>query len=68
MQSGANPALLIRNPQLSLREGALAAWPTLADNPEFLLFAEALARHVGFSLDTPFEKLAPGHQRVILHG
>src|SRR5260370_4494477 len=68
VQSGANPALLIRNPKLSLREGALAAWPNLADNPEFSRFAEALARQAGFSLDTPFEKLAPAHQRVVLHG
>jgi excinuclease ABC subunit A len=68
VQSGANPALLIRNPELSLREGALTAWPTLADNPEFSRFAEALARHAGFSLDTPFEELTPIHQRVVLHG
>src|SRR5205085_2927922 len=45
LQSGANPALLIRHPQLSLRQGALAAWPKLDDNLEFLRFAEALARH-----------------------
>src|SRR5205823_5447565 len=68
VQSGANPALLIRNPQLSLRQGALTAWPLLDDNPEFRSFAEALARHAGFSLDTPFEKLAPQHQRIVLHG
>jgi excinuclease ABC subunit A len=68
VQSGANPALLIRNPQLSLRQGALAAWPVLNENPEFLRFAEALARHAGFSLDTPFEQLPPEHQRIILHG
>src|SRR5262249_166229 len=37
------------------------------DNP-FLGFAEALARHVGFSLDVPFEQLEPAHQRAILHG
>jgi excinuclease ABC subunit A len=68
VQSGANPAMLIRNPKLSLREGALAAWPSLTESPEFLRFAEAIARHVGMSLDTPFEKLSPGEQRAILHG
>ena len=34
----------------------------------FLPFAEALARHGGFSLDTPFDELDPEHQRAILHG
>src|SRR5262249_4594229 len=58
VQKGANPAALIRDPRLSLREGAIAAWPPLtAENP-FLRFAEALARHAGFSLDTPFERLS----------
>src|SRR5207253_6185121 len=45
VQKGASPALLIRDPRRSLRDGALAAWPPLtADNP-FSTFAEALARH-----------------------
>jgi len=31
-------------------------------------FAEALGRHVAFSLDTPYEKLEPNQQRAILFG
>src|SRR5262249_25682534 len=38
-----------------------------AENP-FTRFAEALARHGGFSLDTPFERLEPAQQRLLLHG
>jgi excinuclease ABC subunit A len=68
VQKGASADLLIRDPRQSLRDGALAAWPPLtADNP-FLPFAEALARHVGFSLDTPFDQLEPAQQRALLHG
>jgi excinuclease ABC subunit A len=67
-QSGANPAVLIRDPQLTLRQGAVAAWPSLEDGRPFTRFAEALARHAGFSLDTPYEKLEPQHQRAILNG
>jgi excinuclease ABC subunit A len=68
VQKGASPALVIRDPRRSLRDGALAAWPPLtAENP-FSRFAEALARHVGFSLDTPFEQLQAAHQRAVLHG
>jgi excinuclease ABC subunit A len=68
VQQGASPALLIRDPRRSLRDGALAAWPDLTANPTFVLFAEALARHARFSLNTPFEKLTAAQQHVLLHG
>jgi excinuclease ABC subunit A len=68
VQQGASPALLIRDPRRSLRDGALAAWPDLNDNPTFLRFAEAIARHGGFSLDTPFEQLTAVQQHLLLHG
>ena len=67
-QRGANANLLLRDPKLSLRQGAVAAWPPLAAGGAFLPFAEALARHGGFSLDTPFADLEPAAQRVVLHG
>jgi len=67
-QKGANPAVLLRDPKRTLRDGALAAWPTLAEDNPFLQFAEALARHAGFSLDTPFEQLDPANQRAVLGG
>lgn len=35
-QQGANPALLVRNPSLTLRKGALSAWPDLEANDGFL--------------------------------
>jgi excinuclease ABC subunit A len=67
-QKGSNPALLLRETTRSLREGALAAWPDLTPQQPFTRFAEALARHAGFSLDTPFEKLTAEHRRAILYG
>jgi excinuclease ABC subunit A len=68
VQKGANPALLIRDPHRSLRAGALTAWPDLTPENPFTPFAEALARHAGFSLDTPFEELPPAQQRTLFHG
>ncbi len=68
VQKGANPAMLIRDPKRSLRAGAIAAWPGLTPENPFTCFAEAIARHGGFSLETPFENLEPQQQRVILHG
>jgi excinuclease ABC subunit A len=67
-QRGANQAVLIRDPRLPLRAGAIAAWPELAAGEPFTRFAEALARHGGFSLDTAYEKLDRDQQRLILHG
>jgi excinuclease ABC subunit A len=68
VQLGAGVEFLVRDPKFSLRAGALAAWPDLSEDSNFLRFAEAIARHVGFSLDTPFEQLKPTQQRAILHG
>ncbi|MBY0460937.1 MAG: excinuclease ABC subunit A, partial [Gemmataceae bacterium] len=67
-QRGANANLLLGDTAVSLRAGAVTAWPSLDARSPWLPFAEALARHAGFSLDTPFDKLAPEHQRAILHG
>ncbi len=67
-QRGANQNLLIGDTALSLRKGAITAWPTLEAGSAWLPFAEALAKHSGFDLDTPYEKLAPEHQRAITHG
>ena len=67
-QRGANANLLVRDPRLTIREGAVAAWPPLDPGSPFLPFAEAIARHGGLSLDTPYGDLDPEDQRVILHG
>src|SRR5262249_10977054 len=68
VQLGASPALLIRGSKRSLRDGAIAAWPDLtAENP-FTRFAQAIARHGRFDLDTPFDQLTPAQQRMIIHG
>jgi len=67
-QRGANADLLLGDTRLSLREGAVTAWPSLEPGSAWLPFAEALAKHVGFSLDAPFARLDPAHQRAILHG
>ena len=67
-QRGANANLLIRDPALSLRAGAVAGWPSLEPGAPWLPFAEAIVRHAGFDLDTSYEQLEPGHQRAILHG
>jgi excinuclease ABC subunit A len=67
-QSGASLDLLVRDPMLTLRDGAIAAWPTLEGNAPFLPFADALAKHGGFSLDIAYCDLEPRQQRLITFG
>lgn len=68
VQRGANVNLLVRNGSLSLREGAISAWPELTKSSPWLPFAEAIATHAEFSLDTPFDDLTPAQRRAVLYG
>jgi len=66
-QTGANPAALLRDPKLSLAEGAVGVWPP----PESPIFREMLAafcRATGIPADVPFERLSTRHRRVVLYG
>ncbi|HWB13932.1 MAG TPA: excinuclease ABC subunit UvrA [Pirellulales bacterium] len=66
-QTGANTASLLRDPKLSLAEGAVAVWPE-PENPYFRPLIEAFAAHTGVPLDVPFDQLQARHRRVVLHG
>ena len=68
VQRGASVALLIGNPKLSVRQGAIVAWPRPDAGSPWLPFAAGIAAHVGFDLDTPYQDLDPVHQRAILQG
>ncbi|MBY0512769.1 MAG: excinuclease ABC subunit A, partial [Gemmataceae bacterium] len=68
VQRGANANLLIRDTIKSIREGAVAGWPDLGPGSPWVPFAEAIARHAGFDLDTPYDKLSSVALRAILHG
>ncbi|HEV3345286.1 MAG TPA: excinuclease ABC subunit UvrA [Pirellulales bacterium] len=66
-QTGANTASLLRDPKLSLAEGAVAVWPE-PENPYFRPLLEAFAAHTGVPLDVPFDQLQARYRRVVLHG
>jgi excinuclease ABC subunit A len=66
-QTGANTASLLRDPKLSLAEGAVAVWPE-PENPYFRPLIEAFAAHTGVPLDVPFDQLQARYRRVVLHG
>ncbi len=60
---------VIPNPRLSLGEGAIHPWATSASRTGFMTqLLEALSDEVGFSMDTPWEKLSDDHRKIILWG
>ncbi|HBT47854.1 MAG TPA: excinuclease ABC subunit UvrA [Peptococcaceae bacterium] len=61
-----DPALVIPDPTLTLREGAIAPWGRGANG--YLQMLECVAEHYGFSLDEPVRNLKPEHLQVILYG
>ena len=66
-----DPELVIPNPELTLRQGAIAVigWGSIA-NPDSYAYAlfEALMAKYNFDLDTPFSELPEKIQNIILYG
>lgn len=71
-----HPSLVVPNPQLSLKEGAIAPWTPQEKGGRdrfnaygyYAQVLAGLAENFGFSLDTPFEKLPQDVQNLILNG
>ena len=59
-------ATLIRDPALSLSEGAISGWDR--QHVYYYQLLEQLSEHDQFSMDTPFENLDSKHVETILHG
>ncbi len=66
-QVGANPTALLRDPQLTLAQGALALWPNLEHRVSRRML-EALADGCGLPLETPFADLNARQRRLLMHG
>ena len=61
-----DPQRVVAFPSLSLASGAIKGWDRR--NAHYFGVLEALAKHYGFSLDTPWEALTEGIQHILLHG
>jgi excinuclease ABC subunit A len=61
-----DPARVVAFPSLSLASGAIKGWDRR--NGYYFALLESLGRHYKFSLDVPFEELAPPIQQAVLHG
>jgi excinuclease ABC subunit A len=66
-QTGANPSALLRDPKLTLRDGAVALWPAVKE-PLFATMLEAMSRHFNLPVDVPFDALTARQRRVVMYG
>jgi excinuclease ABC subunit A len=62
-----DPDLIVPNPRLALREGAVAVWAN-RNSVHFMEFLEALTAHYGTSIYTPFRDLPAPFRQVLFHG
>ena len=61
--------LIVPNPELSLAEGAIAPWSLGTATTEYWnRLLEGLSHELGFSMDTPWEKLLADVRQTVLHG
>ncbi len=63
-----DPELIVPNPDLSIREGAIAPWSKRVSSAFFYEMLRSLARHYKFDLNTPWKKLPKDVKNVILLG
>ncbi len=64
-----DPQLIVPNPALSLKEGAVVPWAkSNPPSPYYMQVLGSLARHFEFELDTPWNDLSEHHRDIILNG
>jgi excinuclease ABC subunit A len=64
-----DPELIIPNPELSIKAGAVVPWAkSNPPSPYYMQVLASVARHYGFSLDTPWKDLPPMIPAIILNG
>ncbi|GAA2384776.1 excinuclease ABC subunit UvrA [Gordonia cholesterolivorans] len=61
-------SLVVPDPDLTLREGAIAPWSTGHNADYFLRLIEGLGDQMGFDVDTPWESLPRTARRALLNG
>ncbi len=62
-----DPNLIIPNPELSLREGAVAMWAN-RNTVHFIEFLDALTTHYGVDIYTPYKDLPERFKNALLYG
>ena len=70
VEMGILPRLIVSDDTLSIMQGAISLWGPLntRSTAKEKVIAEALAKHLGFDIDTPWKDLTPEQQHAILYG
>ena len=65
-----DPDLVIPNKELSIKQGAIAAWGSVSANDDtyYSKMVQSLAKHFNVSLDTPFKDLPEDFVKELLYG
>ena len=65
-----DPSLIIPDPELSIRQGAIKAsgWNSLDDSSIAMMYYNAISKHYGVSLDVPVKDLKPEELGIFLYG
>ncbi len=64
-----DPELIVPNPELTIKQGAVVPWAkSNPPSPYYMQVLASVARHFGFSLDTPWKDLPPLIPAIILNG
>ena len=65
-----DPDLVIPNKELSIKQGAIAAWGSVSasDDTYYSKMVQSLAKHFNVSLDTPFKDLPDDFIQQLLYG
>ena len=61
-----DPGRVVVHPELSLAAGAVRGWDRR--NVYYFQLIQSLARHYGFSVDTPWQELPEATREAVLHG
>ncbi|MEL7607872.1 MAG: excinuclease ABC subunit UvrA [Bacillota bacterium] len=70
MQLKVDPLLLVPNPKLSLRQGAISVsgWQSASPDTIAGMYFQSMAEKYGFSLDTPYEQLDERIRNMLMYG
>ena len=70
VEMGILPRLIISDDTLSIMQGAISLWGRLNRRSTLKerVIAEALAKHLGFDIETPWKDLTPEQQHAVLYG
>ena len=64
---GVDRELIIADPSLSVRDGAIALWGAIEDE-QFISLLETAGQTLGFDIDIPFSDLTHDARRALLYG